>query len=126
MAATILNSPRVVEVSVFVVRAFVKLRHLALSHKALAAKLDELERKVSGHDDAIPPTCSGYPPADGTAARAAEGANRLSATRSGRVRGADCLDEILLFQPGPAESGELEITNCDIQFHSQVANYWRM
>jgi len=53
MAATILNSPRAVEVSVFVVRAFVKLRHLALSHKALAAKLDELERKVSGHDDAI-------------------------------------------------------------------------
>ena len=52
MAATILNSPRAVEVSVFVVRAFVKLRHLALSHKELAAKLDELERKVTGHDDA--------------------------------------------------------------------------
>jgi hypothetical protein len=53
MAATILNSPRAVEVSVFVVRAFVKLRQLALTHKELAAKLDELERKVTGHDDAI-------------------------------------------------------------------------
>jgi hypothetical protein len=53
MAATILNSPRAVEVSVFVVRAFVKLRQLALAHKDLAAKLAELERKVVGHDDAI-------------------------------------------------------------------------
>jgi ORF6N domain len=53
MAAMILNSPRAVEVSVFVVRAFVKLRQLALSHKELAAKLDQLEKKVVGHDDAI-------------------------------------------------------------------------
>jgi hypothetical protein len=53
MAATILNSPRAVEVSVFVVRAFVKLRELALAHKELAVKLDELERKVAGHDEAI-------------------------------------------------------------------------
>lgn len=53
MAATILNSPHAVEVSVFIVRAFVKLRQLAASHKELAAKLEELERRVSGHDDAI-------------------------------------------------------------------------
>ena len=53
MAATILNSPRAVEVSVFVIRAFVKLRQLVAAHKELAAKLDQLERKVSGHDDAI-------------------------------------------------------------------------
>jgi hypothetical protein len=53
MAAMLLNSPRAVEVSVFVVRAFVKLRQLALAHKELAAKLDQLEKKVVGHDDAI-------------------------------------------------------------------------
>jgi hypothetical protein len=53
MAATILNSQRAVEVSLFVVRAFVKLRQFALAHKELAAKLEQLERKVSGHDDAI-------------------------------------------------------------------------
>jgi hypothetical protein len=53
MAATILNSPRAVEVSVFVVRAFVKLRQLALTHKELAAKLNDLERKVAGHDGAL-------------------------------------------------------------------------
>jgi hypothetical protein len=53
MAAMLLNSPRAVEVSVFVVRAFVKLRRLALAHKELANKLDQLEKKVAGHDDAI-------------------------------------------------------------------------
>jgi hypothetical protein len=53
MAATILNSPRAVQVSVFIVRAFVRLRQFALSHKELAAKLDQLEKKVAGHDDAI-------------------------------------------------------------------------
>lgn len=53
MSATILNSPRAVEVSVFVVRAFVKLRQFALAHKDLAAKLAELEHKVAAHDDAI-------------------------------------------------------------------------
>ena len=37
----------------FVVRAFVKLRQLVLTHKDLAGKLDQLERKVSGHDDTI-------------------------------------------------------------------------
>jgi hypothetical protein len=42
MAATILSSPRAVEVSLFVVRAFVKVRHLALGHKELAAKLSVL------------------------------------------------------------------------------------
>jgi hypothetical protein len=53
MAATVLNSPRAVEVSVFVVRAFLRLRRLALGHKELAAQLTELERRVGGHDEAI-------------------------------------------------------------------------
>lgn len=46
MAATILNSPRAIEVSVFVVRAFVHLRELALTHKDLAKRLDDLEQKA--------------------------------------------------------------------------------
>ncbi len=53
MAASVLNSPRAVEVSVFVVRAFVKLRELAVAHKEIGHKLDQLERKVAGHDQAI-------------------------------------------------------------------------
>ena len=46
MAATILNSPRAVEVSIYVVRAFVRLRELAATHSDLASRLDELEHKT--------------------------------------------------------------------------------
>ena len=46
MAATVLNSPRAVEVSVYVVRAFVRLRELAVSHGDLGKRLDELEQKT--------------------------------------------------------------------------------
>ncbi len=53
MAASVLNSPRAEEVSVYVVRAFIRLRELVSTHKELSHKLDELERKVSGHDRAI-------------------------------------------------------------------------
>jgi hypothetical protein len=53
MAATILSSPRAVEMSVFVIRAFVRLRELLASNTALARKLDELERKYQHHDEAI-------------------------------------------------------------------------
>jgi len=53
MAANVLNSYRAVEMSVFVVRAFVKLRDTLASHKDLAAKIDELDRKVGSHDKSI-------------------------------------------------------------------------
>jgi ORF6N domain len=48
MTATILNSPRAVEVSVYVVRAFVRLRELAVTHSDLAKRLSELEDKTEG------------------------------------------------------------------------------
>ena len=50
MAANVLNSPHAVHMSVFVIRAFVRLRQLVTTHKALAAKLTELERTVANHD----------------------------------------------------------------------------
>ena len=54
MAATILSSPRAIEVSVYVVRAFVRLRELAVTHGDLAKRLAELEDKTEalamGHD----------------------------------------------------------------------------
>jgi hypothetical protein len=50
MAATVLNSGRAVEMSIFIVRAFVKLREAIEGHKELSHKLDLLERKVSEHD----------------------------------------------------------------------------
>lgn len=53
MAATVLNSPRAVRVSVFVVRAFVQLRAMLVQNKQLAAKLVDLERKVGDHDQRI-------------------------------------------------------------------------
>lgn len=53
MAATVLNSPQAIEMSVFVVRTFVKLRDLILGHRELATKLDQLEKKVAGHDESI-------------------------------------------------------------------------
>jgi len=45
MAATILNSKQAVAMSVHVVRAFVKLRELLATHKDLAQKIEEMEKK---------------------------------------------------------------------------------
>jgi hypothetical protein len=53
MAATVVNSPRAVEMSVYIVRAFVKLREMLASNKDLLRKLNELERKLQTHDRAI-------------------------------------------------------------------------
>lgn len=50
MAATVLNSPRAVEMSVYVVRAFVKLRELLASNTELARKLEALEKSVATLD----------------------------------------------------------------------------
>lgn len=44
IAASVLDTPRAVEVSLYVVRVFVKLREMIASHKDLARKLDELEK----------------------------------------------------------------------------------
>ena len=57
MAASVLNSPRAVEMSVYVVRAFVRLREMLASNRELARQFaqleDRLEKKLSDHDDAI-------------------------------------------------------------------------
>ena len=53
MAASVLNSPQAVQMSVFVVRAFVRLRGLVVSQTSLVEKLAELERRVVGHDDEL-------------------------------------------------------------------------
>ena len=57
MAATILNSPRAVEMSVYVVRAFVKLRELLSSNRELARRFAQLEtrldKKLTQHDQTI-------------------------------------------------------------------------
>jgi hypothetical protein len=53
MAASVLNSERAVQMSVYVVRAFVQLRELMVDHKVLADKLDALARRVSHHDNSL-------------------------------------------------------------------------
>ena len=50
MAATLLNSSRATELSVYVVRAFVELRGMLASNRELAVKVHSLERKVSVHE----------------------------------------------------------------------------
>jgi len=53
MAASVLNSDRAVEVSVFVVRAFVRMSQVLATHRQFALKLAELESRVTGHDKHI-------------------------------------------------------------------------
>lgn len=57
MAATVLNSPRAVEMSIFVVRAFVQLREFLRANRQLARRLDQLEvciaKRLSSHKDVI-------------------------------------------------------------------------
>ncbi len=53
MAATVLNSARAVKMSVFVVRAFVRLNEMLVNNSQLAVKLDELERRLETHDGTI-------------------------------------------------------------------------
>jgi hypothetical protein len=50
MAATILNSPRAAQMSVYVVRAFVKLRQALATNAAMGRRLETLERSVAALD----------------------------------------------------------------------------
>jgi phage regulator Rha-like protein len=53
MAATILNSSRAIEMSIFVVRAFVQMRQTAAMNRQVVSKLAELEAHLDRHDDEI-------------------------------------------------------------------------
>lgn len=53
MVAGVLNSPQAVEASVFVVRAFVRMRRLLATRRELAQKLGELEQRIVRHDASI-------------------------------------------------------------------------
>lgn len=51
MAAAVLNSPRAIAVSVYVVRAFIRLREAMISHHEFTSRLAELEKKLVEHDE---------------------------------------------------------------------------
>ena len=53
MAASVLNTPRAVEASIYVVRAFIRLRDLLATHAELSQKFKELQARVDGHDEQI-------------------------------------------------------------------------
>jgi hypothetical protein len=53
MLAAVLKSKRAVEVSVFVVKAFIHMRRILASHHQLALKLAELESRLAAHDESL-------------------------------------------------------------------------
>jgi hypothetical protein len=53
MLASVLNSEIAVQASVRVVRAFVRLREMVAANSQLAAKLQELERRLDSYDEGI-------------------------------------------------------------------------
>jgi hypothetical protein len=53
MAATVLNSKRAIQMSVLVVRAFVRRREMLANNRQLAAKVNELEDRLETHDSTI-------------------------------------------------------------------------
>ena len=53
MAASILNSKRAIEVSVFIVRAFVKLRRMIAEHQELSRRIAQIESHLADHDEQI-------------------------------------------------------------------------
>ena len=50
MAATVLNSKRAIEMSIFVVRAFVGMRRALAVNQHVVSKLSELEARLDSHD----------------------------------------------------------------------------
>ena len=53
MLSSVLHSERAIQVNIAIMRAFVKLRQILSTHKEIAYKLTELERKVEKHDKEI-------------------------------------------------------------------------
>jgi hypothetical protein len=53
MLSSVIRSPRAIAVNIAIMRAFVQLREMLRANTELAAKLDELESRVAGHDGAI-------------------------------------------------------------------------
>ncbi len=53
MLSSVLHSERAIQVNIAIMRAFVQIREMLSTHKELAHKLEELERKVGIHDQTI-------------------------------------------------------------------------
>jgi len=53
MLSSVLRSDRAIAANIAIMRTFVRMREIVTANTELAKKLDELERRVSGHDEAI-------------------------------------------------------------------------
>lgn len=53
MLSSVLRSKKAIHVNIAIMRAFVKLRKILSTHKELMHKLEELERRIGKHDQAI-------------------------------------------------------------------------
>jgi phage regulator Rha-like protein len=89
MAASVLNSERAVEMSIFVVRAFVQMREALASNREILSKLAELEQRVESHDaniqgliEAIRELMTPPPAKDGRIGFALPGHSTKSSTKS--------------------------------------------
>ena len=53
MLSCILNSERAITINIQIIRIFTKLREMIITHKDILLKLEQLEKKVTGHDENI-------------------------------------------------------------------------
>jgi phage regulator Rha-like protein len=53
MLSSVLNSETAIEVNIQIIRIFSRMREMLLTHKDILLKLEQLERKVTGHDEDI-------------------------------------------------------------------------
>jgi hypothetical protein len=53
MLASVLKSAKAMQVSIRVIEIFVKMREMLSAHKDILLKLEQIERKVTGHDENI-------------------------------------------------------------------------
>lgn len=53
MLSSVLNSNRAIAVNIRIMRIFTRIREVLLTHKDILLKLEQLERKVAGHDDDV-------------------------------------------------------------------------
>jgi hypothetical protein len=53
MLSSVLNSARAIKVNIQIIRIFTRMREMLLTHKGILLKLEQLESKVTGHDEDI-------------------------------------------------------------------------
>ena len=53
MISSVLRSDQAIQVNVFIMRAFVRMREMVFGHDDLSLRIDQLEEKYDKHDDII-------------------------------------------------------------------------